>query len=106
MLSDAAMHAACLRTARRWCPHLHNPASHIELIEVAQVHICGDSTRLDLIVDYGDEISPQQRVGRAPARLHGCCTDHLDPLRDFMDLLDELGDAAVRQAVVPDQRNQ
>lgn len=58
VLSDAAVHHECMRMARRWCPHLRNPASHVELVEVDQVHICVDSTRLDHVVDYGDEIKP------------------------------------------------
>lgn len=56
VLSDAAMHHECLRMARRWCPHLRAVSSHVEPVEVDQAQSYADSTRLDLIVGYGDEV--------------------------------------------------
>ncbi|RSN60674.1 hypothetical protein DMH01_15420 [Amycolatopsis sp. WAC 04182] len=56
VVSDAAMHAACVVMAFRWCPHLINPTHELEAVQVEFTAVHADDERLDTIVEYGDEI--------------------------------------------------
>ncbi|MEV0649941.1 hypothetical protein AB0I28_32260 [Phytomonospora sp. NPDC050363] len=55
VISDAAMHHACLIMALRWCPHLHAGVDDFECLEVDSTDIYADGVRLDTISDYGEE---------------------------------------------------
>ncbi len=56
VLSDAAMHAACVVMALRWCPYLADAAHELETVEVEYSSVHADGTPLDTITDYGDEV--------------------------------------------------
>jgi hypothetical protein len=54
VLSDTAVHRACLSMSWRWCPHVANPQHELDAVEVTWAHIMADGERYDLITNYGD----------------------------------------------------
>jgi hypothetical protein len=55
VISDSAMHTACLAMAQRWCPHLRN-AEGTTTIEIRRQDITVDwKWKLDSIADYGED---------------------------------------------------
>ena len=69
VLSDAALHRECVILARRWCPHLHDPASDVDAMEINYTQVAANGQPLHLITDYGDE-TRTWTVARPPQR-HG-----------------------------------